>query len=144
MSAHIANKDATQCFYNPSKAAVSMLAKCLAMEWRDLGISVNTICPGYVEYVDESLVLPTGQLNLVAGVFRTDMTAGITEDKEKYEAKMKDEVPLARISQPDEQAGMVVFLLSDRASCAYHPSSCLHAAVLTFLRCRLDRKRPPD
>jgi hypothetical protein len=47
------------------------------------------------------------------------MTAGITEDKEKYEAKMKDEVPLARISQPDEQAGMVVFLLSDRASCTY-------------------------
>lgn len=45
------------------------------------------------------------------------MTAGITEDKEKYEAKMKDEVPLARISKPDEQAGMVVFLLSDRASC---------------------------
>ncbi|KAI5451968.1 hypothetical protein NCC49_001267 [Naganishia albida] len=95
MSAHIANKDATQCFYNPSKAAVSMLAKCLAMEWRDLGITVNTICPGYVE---------------------TDMTAGITEDKEKYEAKMKDEVPLARISKPDEQAGMAVFLLSDRAS----------------------------
>jgi NAD(P)-dependent dehydrogenase (short-subunit alcohol dehydrogenase family) len=54
MSAHIANKDATQCFYNPSKAAVSMLAKVLAMEWRDLGISVNTICPGYVEYVTQS------------------------------------------------------------------------------------------
>lgn len=62
MSAHIANKDATQCFYNPSKAAVSMLAKCLAMEWRDLGITVNTICPGYVEYVfgilRKSLLVP--------------------------------------------------------------------------------------
>jgi sorbose reductase len=49
MSAHIANKGSTQCFYNPSKAAVSMLAKCLAMEWKDMGITVNTICPGYVE-----------------------------------------------------------------------------------------------
>lgn len=49
MSAHIANKGSTQCFYNPSKAAVSMLAKVLAMEWKELGISVNTICPGYVE-----------------------------------------------------------------------------------------------
>jgi NAD(P)-dependent dehydrogenase (short-subunit alcohol dehydrogenase family) len=54
MSAHIANKGSTQCFYNPSKAAVSMLAKVLAMEWKELGISVNTICPGYVEYVRPS------------------------------------------------------------------------------------------
>jgi hypothetical protein len=60
------------------------------------------------------------------------MTAGITEDKEKYEAKMKDEVPLARISQPDEQAGMVVFLLSDRASCTYHSLPHRVAAELTF------------
>jgi sorbose reductase len=119
MSAHIANKNSTQCFYNPSKAAVSMLAKVLAMEWRDLGISVNTICPGYVEYVglpDIHVERSTNFLFLKLSI-STDMTSGITEDKEKLEAKMKDEVPLARISQPDEQAGMVVFLLSDRASC---------------------------
>lgn len=95
MSAHIANKGSTQCFYNPSKSAVSMLAKCLAMEWKDMGITVNTICPGYVD---------------------TDMTSGLTEDKEKLESKMEEQVPLARISKPDEQAGMVVFLLSDHAS----------------------------
>jgi NAD(P)-dependent dehydrogenase (short-subunit alcohol dehydrogenase family) len=28
-----------------------MLAKTLAMEWADQGILVNTINPGYVEYV---------------------------------------------------------------------------------------------
>jgi len=26
-----------------------LLAKCLAMEWADMGINVNCICPGYVE-----------------------------------------------------------------------------------------------
>lgn len=97
-----------------------MLAKVLAMEWRDLGISVNTICPGYVEYVSQFRSESREALADILLLFcRTDMTAGNTEDKEKYEAKMKDEVPLARISQPDEQAGMVVFLLSDRASCTY-------------------------
>jgi hypothetical protein len=45
------------------------------------------------------------------------MTSGLTEDKEKLESKMEEQVPLARISKPDEQAGMVVFLLSDHASC---------------------------
>lgn len=47
------------------------------------------------------------------------MTAGMKEDKDALEAKMKEQVPLARMSQPDEQAGMVVFLLSDAASCAF-------------------------
>lgn len=52
------------------------------------------------------------------------MTSGLTEDKEKLESKMKDEVPLARISKPDEQAGMVVFLLSDAASCTWLANTC--------------------
>lgn len=51
----------------------------------------------------------------------TDMTSGLTEDKEALEKKMKEQVPLARISKPDEQAGMVVFLLSDAASCTSLP-----------------------
>lgn len=44
------------------------------------------------------------------------MTKSITENKETYEKKMED-VPLGRASEPDEQAGMAVFLLSDYASC---------------------------
>jgi NAD(P)-dependent dehydrogenase (short-subunit alcohol dehydrogenase family) len=37
-----------QTAYNASKAAVTMLAKSLAAEWAHLGITVNSISPGYV------------------------------------------------------------------------------------------------
>jgi len=47
---------------------------------------------------------------------RTDMTAGFLQDEEKKAEKMKD-VPMGRPSQPEEQAGMAILLLSDRASC---------------------------
>lgn len=60
-----------------------------------MGINVNCICPGYVE---------------------TDMTAGFLKDEDKKAAKMQD-VPMGRPSQPEEQAGMAILLLSDRASC---------------------------
>ncbi|KAG7530289.1 hypothetical protein FFLO_05122 [Filobasidium floriforme] len=94
ISGSIANKGSQQCFYNASKGAANMLAKCLAMEWADMGINVNCINPGYVE---------------------TDMTAGFLKDEEKKAEKMKD-VPMGRPSQPEEQAGMAIMLLSDRAS----------------------------
>jgi len=96
MSATIANKDSTQCFYNPSKSAVSMLAKCLAMEWRDMGITVNCISPGVVS---------------------TDMTSGMRESGKFDEYKKL--VPLGRAAEPDEMAGMAVFLMSDHSSCKF-------------------------
>jgi NAD(P)-dependent dehydrogenase (short-subunit alcohol dehydrogenase family) len=35
--------------YCTSKAAVAMMGKALAREWANKGVSVNTLCPGYVE-----------------------------------------------------------------------------------------------
>jgi NAD(P)-dependent dehydrogenase (short-subunit alcohol dehydrogenase family) len=35
--------------YSASKAAVSSLTKILAREWARPGISVNALCPGYIE-----------------------------------------------------------------------------------------------
>lgn len=35
--------------YGMSKAAVIHMTRCLAVEWARFGISVNAICPGYVE-----------------------------------------------------------------------------------------------
>lgn len=47
------------------------------------------------------------------------MTAGFLNDEEKKAEKMKD-VPMGRPSQPEEQAGMAIMLLSDRSSCESH------------------------
>jgi NAD(P)-dependent dehydrogenase (short-subunit alcohol dehydrogenase family) len=82
------------------------------MEWADMGINVNCICPGYVE---------------------TDMTAGFLQDEDKKSEKMKD-VPMKRPSKPEEQAGMVVMLLSDRSSCELCSNRIFRSnVVLTLL-----------
>jgi len=95
MSATIANVNIKQCFYNASKGALTMLAKTLSMEWADLGIQVNNLSPGYVD---------------------TDMNQALRDDP-KLEKFYADKTMLKRISKPDEQAGIAVFLLSDYASC---------------------------
>jgi len=48
--------------YSPAKAALTMLCRQLAQEWADMGIRVNTVCPGMIRtplteavYRDESV-----------------------------------------------------------------------------------------
>ncbi|ORY29513.1 hypothetical protein BCR39DRAFT_531873 [Naematelia encephala] len=94
VSATIANISTKQCFYNPTKGAVNMLAKTLAMEWADQGILVNCLSPGFVD---------------------TDMNQDLRDDPKKKEF-YEQQVMLKRISDPNEQAGTVVFFLSDYAS----------------------------
>lgn len=48
MSASIVNHPQPQAPYNASKAAVKHLASCLAVEWAQRGIRVNSISPGYM------------------------------------------------------------------------------------------------
>lgn len=38
--------------YNSSKAAVSMMVKCLAAEWATRGVRINAICPGKLAMKD--------------------------------------------------------------------------------------------
>ncbi|KAL7419749.1 Sorbose reductase sou1 [Cryptotrichosporon argae] len=89
-----ANRGAAQAFYNSSKGAVKILAKTLAMEWAEQGILVNCLSPGYVD---------------------TDMNQSLREDAE-LRKKTEEQVMLQRLSTTDEQAGTVVFFLSDYAS----------------------------
>ena len=49
MSATVVNYPQPQVSYNPSKAAVVMLTKCLAVEWAPYNVRVNSISPGYIE-----------------------------------------------------------------------------------------------
>lgn len=78
--------------YNASKAGVILLGKTLALEYAPY-VRVNSICPGYVltpmqrsEYSDEML------------------------------EKVNQGIPMKRHAEPDEVAGLFVFLASDEAA----------------------------
>jgi len=92
MSRAIVNRGIDQAFYNSSKAAVSQIAKQLAVEFASIPIRVNCLCPGYV---------------------KTDQTQGMDP---KFLEWQNDLVPLKRFSEPHEQTGMTLLLLSENAS----------------------------
>ncbi|WVQ94524.1 hypothetical protein IAU59_001603 [Kwoniella sp. CBS 9459] len=92
--AEVAVQGMNQAFYNSSKAAINSLAKDLAMEWGPYGIAVNCSSPGLTF---------------------TEMNTAIRESPEILKA-FESKVMLSRGAEPEEQAGPVVFLLSDYAS----------------------------
>ena len=79
--------------YCSSKAAVSHLTECLAVELGDLGIRVNAIAPGFVD---------------------TEMTRWVQDDPEALAAALGN-IPLHRLGSPEEIVGPMLFLLSDSA-----------------------------
>jgi NAD(P)-dependent dehydrogenase (short-subunit alcohol dehydrogenase family) len=85
----------TESIYCASKAAVSHLTKCLAIEWGQHNITVNAVAPTFIATpgTDEALSDPT---------FRADVIERIAA--------------LHRIGEPMEVAGAVVFLASPAAS----------------------------
>jgi NAD(P)-dependent dehydrogenase (short-subunit alcohol dehydrogenase family) len=85
--------------YCASKAGLVGLVRSLAAELAPRQIQVNAICPGWVdtEMAWEGL----------------DAMPGLTRE-EAYAEAMR-EVPLRRMSQPEEIAGTVAWLLSDDA-----------------------------
>lgn len=80
--------------YSPSKGAVKLMTQALAVELAKDGIRVNAIAPGVVA---------------------TPMTTSTRESPEKLE-KFMQRTPMARVAQPEELVGPVVFLASDMAS----------------------------
>ncbi|MDM0043624.1 glucose 1-dehydrogenase [Variovorax dokdonensis] len=80
--------------YSPSKGAVKMLTQALAVELAKDGIRVNAIAPGVIE---------------------TPMTSYTREAPERLD-KFMMRTPMARVGQPEELIGPVVFLASDMAS----------------------------
>ncbi|MEW2296142.1 3-oxoacyl-ACP reductase FabG [Streptomyces sp. NPDC006743] len=89
--------------YSASKHGVVGFTKALGNELAPTGITVNAVCPGYVE-------TPMAQ-RVRAGYAAAYDT---TEDKilEKFQAK----IPLGRYSTPEEVAGLVGYLASDTAA----------------------------
>lgn len=79
--------------YSMSKAAVAMMGKGLAREWARHGITVNTICPGWIatELNEEWLASDSGQ-------------------------KLMKTFPRRRVMKQSDLDGLVLFLASDAAA----------------------------
>lgn len=89
--------------YNVTKAALSMLSKCLANEVAEKDIRVNAVHPGLVK---------TDPWEEAA----REATAGSNRDWEDYlSAIAEKETPIGRFASPEELADFFVFLCSPRA-----------------------------
>jgi 3-oxoacyl-[acyl-carrier protein] reductase len=82
---------AGQANYGASKAGLVGLARAIARELGSRGITANVVAPGFVA---------------------TDMTAELPE---KRQQEILGQVPLGRLAEADEIAGVVRFLASDTA-----------------------------
>ena len=91
MSAHIANIPMNVCHYAASKAGVIQLSRNMAAEWAPHNVRVNVVSPGY---------------------HMTEMTAQFTELHKQWLPR----IPMGRIADPEELAGIIVFLASDASS----------------------------
>jgi ketoreductase len=89
--------------YCSSKHGVIGFTKALALEVSPRNITVNAICPGWVE---------TGMARDGMQLMATQM--GISYEEAREQALGM--VPLGRILEPDEIGGMVVYLASDLGS----------------------------
>lgn len=89
--------------YSASKHGVVGFTKALGNELAPTGITVNAVCPGYVE-----TPMAQGVRERYADAFGTTEAAIL----EKFVAK----IPLGRYSTPEEVAGLVGYLVSDLAA----------------------------
>ncbi len=80
--------------YCTAKAGVESLTRVLALEWAQHNILVNAIGPAYVA---------------------TDMSKGLQKNPRLNKA-IVDQTPVGRIGQPNEVAGLAVYLASPAAS----------------------------
>jgi acetoacetyl-CoA reductase len=81
-----------QVNYSAAKAGDMGFVKALAQEGARSGITVNTICPGYIA---------------------TEMVKAVP--KEVLEKNILPHIPLGRLGEPEEIARCVLFLASDDA-----------------------------
>lgn len=95
MSAQVVNVPQFQASYHASKAAVSMLAKSLAVEWAPSGIRVNALEPGYM---------------------LSDMTRQFTQENPDLKARWESMIPIGRMGEPEDLLGMVTYLASPSSS----------------------------
>ncbi|MFH8774793.1 SDR family NAD(P)-dependent oxidoreductase [Streptomyces sp. NPDC017958] len=89
--------------YSASKHAVVGFTKALGLELAKTGVTVNAVCPGYVE---------TPMAQRVREGYAAAYDTTTDEILERFQSK----IPLGRYSTPQEVAGMVGYLVSDSAA----------------------------
>jgi 3-oxoacyl-[acyl-carrier protein] reductase len=89
--------------YAMTKAAVAMLTKSLAVEVGQFGIRVNAIAPGatITPFTERHLIGPDGKVN--------------EEYYDRFVAAMKKQSPLGIVGDPEDQAYLIQYLMSDAA-----------------------------
>ncbi|WP_411107571.1 3-oxoacyl-ACP reductase FabG [Streptomyces sp. cmx-4-9] len=89
--------------YSASKHGVVGFTKALGNELAPTGITVNAVCPGYVE-------TPMAQR------VRQGYAAAYDTSEDAILEKFQSKIPLGRYSTPEEVAGLVGYLASDTAA----------------------------
>jgi ketoreductase len=89
--------------YSASKHGVVGFTKALGNELAPTGITVNAVCPGYVE-------------TPMAARVRQGYAAAYSTTEGEILQKFQSKIPLGRYSTPEEVAGLVGYLASDTAA----------------------------
>ena len=89
-----------QANYAAAKAGIEGFCRALAREVGSRNITVNTVAPGFIA---------------------TDMTRALPEQQQAF---LREQIPLARLGQPEEIAAVVAFLAS--APAGYITGETLH------------------
>ncbi len=84
--------NAGQTNYSASKAGLIGFTKSLAREVAGRNVRVNAVAPGFI---------------------KTKMTENLNEEQQQ---KLREQIPMSRIGEPEEVAKAIVFLCSDLAS----------------------------
>ena len=89
---HVGGIDRT--VYCTSKHALEGMVKSMAIEWGELGIRINTICPTFI---------------------RTPLTAATLDDPERA-AWIKGKIKLGRVGEVEDIMGAALYLASDASA----------------------------
>jgi NAD(P)-dependent dehydrogenase (short-subunit alcohol dehydrogenase family) len=84
--------------YAASKGAVVLLTKCMAIDHGHEHIRVNAICPGFIE---------------------TELTEAVFRQASDPQAVRRERIavhPIGRLGQPEDVAGLAVYLASDESA----------------------------